>query len=420
MAIDVAETRPEAAEQDDGPIAISKINIKNLLSFGPDGIGKDGKGLKLEPLNIVIGLNGSGKSNFLDALGVLQSTPFDLVATFRATGGVSDWLWKQTNREQGTPTASIEAEVFNPTGYGDSEYLRYLLVFTSESYRLAITDERIENYKFSFNNKPFFYYGHENGRTMVGKQVEEGDNRRKLEYVEVNSQQSILSQFREPNRQPELAYIRQVFGESIGIYRDVAFGRKAAIRSPQPPDWSADQLQEDGINIGAVLSDLSSDQKFNDYVQEFYSYAQDVRVRVSGGQVETTLIERDRRQFSLYRVSDGTMRWLYLLALLLKPPPAPALICIDEPELGLHPDIIPTLANLLREASKKSQLIITTHSDGLLSQFTNEPESVVVCQKEDGATQMRRLVKNELEPWLSKYRLGGVRSMGHIDGAARY
>ena len=72
-------------------------------------------------------------------------------------------------------------------------------------------------------------------------------------------------------------------------------------------------------------------------------------------------------------------------------PRPPPLVCIEEPELGLHPDIIPGLAELLREASQRCQLIVTTHSDILVDALSDTPESVVVCEKENGQTTMKRL-----------------------------
>ena len=84
--------------------------------------------------------------------------------------------------------------------------------------------------------------------------------------------------------------------------------------------------------------------------------------------------------------------------------------------MGLHPDIIPGLAELLREASQRCQLIVTTHSDILVDALTETPESVVVCEKEKGQTRMKRLDKAELSHWLEKYRLGELWSSGELGG----
>src|SRR5205814_1063376 len=90
------------------------------------------------------------------------------------------------------------------------------------------------------------------------------------------------------------------------------------------------------------------------------------------------------------RLSDGTLRYLCLLAILCDPNP-PRVVCIEEPELGLHPDLLPNVADLLIEASQRTQLIVTTHSDSLVDSMTEQPETVLVCEKREGQTRIRRL-----------------------------
>ena len=115
------------------------------------------------------------------------------------------------------------------------------------------------------------------------------------------------------------------------------------------------------------------------------------------------------------RLSDGTLRYLCLLAILCDPEPPP-LICIEEPELGLHPDILPKLADRLVAASERTQLIVTTHSDILVDAMTERPEAVVVCEKHEGRTEMKRLRKEDLAAWLGKYRLGQLWIDGQLGG----
>jgi predicted ATPase len=104
-----------------------------------------------------------------------------------------------------------------------------------------------------------------------------------------------------------------------------------------------------------------------------------------------------------------------LLSILCHPSPPP-LICIEEPELGLHPDVLPNLGKLLRETSEASQLIVTTHSECFVDSFTDIPESVLVAEKEERGTQICRLNETQLKPWLEKYRLGSLWTRGDIGG----
>ena len=149
-------------------------------------------------------------------------------------------------------------------------------------------------------------------------------------------------------------------------------------------------------------------------LQDLYDGFTDFSVFVEGGTVQVFFTEGD---FSVpaTRLSDGTLRYLCLLAILCDPEPPP-LVCIEEPELGLHPDILPNLADLLREASARTQLIVTTHSDILVDAMTATPESVIVCSKEQGQTRMERLDPADLTEWLKKYSLGQLWTKGQIGG----
>ena len=94
----------------------------------------------------------------------------------------------------------------------------------------------------------------------------------------------------------------------------------------------------------------------------------------------------------------------------------PPLVCIEEPELGLHPDVLPALADLLKEASQRTQLIVTTHSDELVDALTDTPDAVVVAERGESGTTLTRLSADKLKPWLEKYRLGQLWTRGEIGG----
>jgi predicted ATPase len=150
-------------------------------------------------------------------------------------------------------------------------------------------------------------------------------------------------------------------------------------------------------------------------MKRFYEPFKSLEIRVIGTHLQIAIEERDGFSTSAYRLSDGTLRWLALLAILLNPNPAPV-TCIDEPELGLHPDMMPTLADLLRDTSARTQLIVTTHSTGLVDAFSDDPEAVCVCEKVDGATKIQRLSSERLAVWLEDYGLGRLWASGEIGG----
>ena len=101
------------------------------------------------------------------------------------------------------------------------------------------------------------------------------------------------------------------------------------------------------------------------------------------------LEERGGRQIPASRLSDGTLRYLGLLAVLLHPNPPP-LIAIDEPDLGMHPDVVAKVAELLVDASQRTQLVVSTHSRMLIDALSDVPSSIVVCETENGQSRFER------------------------------
>lgn len=385
------------------PMLLQAIHLSNFLSFS-----EPSDPLALGPLNVVIGPNGSGKSNLLESIDLLRSAPGKLLTPIREGGGVRDWLWKGSAQ---TPTAQVDAIVANPKG---PTSLRYVLSFTEVGQRFEIVDERIENdHPDAGHDKPYFYYRFENGHGVLNVK---GTTRR-LQHEDIDPTASILAQRRDPDQYPELTYLGDVFGK-IRLYREWSFGRHTAPRLPQKTDLPNDQLEPDGSNLGLVLNRLRREPKVKKRLLEalraLYDGIDDFDTLIEGGTVQVFLHE-GRITVPATRLSDGTLRYLCLLAILCHPNPPP-LVCIEEPELGLHPDVLPTLADLLKEASQRTQLIVTTHSDELVDALTDTPEAVVVAERGENGTTLTRLSAEKLKPWLEKYRLGQLWTRGEIGG----
>ena len=403
---------------------IRRIEQTNLLSFGPDS-----GGLELKRLNVLIGPNGSGKSNLLEGIDILRSAPRDLVAPIREGGGIRDWIWR--GKSEGA--ARIEAIVENPQG---SQALRYWLGFAERGQRFELIEERIENEQSDEGHEEPYIYDQTDGRAFLTFKGEADLSQKVLATVkakyphvrlrlgrydlrpeEVKPEQSILAQRKDPDHYPELTYLGEALS-IIRIYREWSLGRDSPLRLPQKADLPNDFLQEDGKNLALVLNSFQGKpavkRRVLDALSKFYEGITDFHVKIEGGTVQLFLQEGDV-VIPATRLSDGTLRYLCLLAVLCHPHPPP-LICIEEPELGLHPDILPTVSKLLLEASERSQLIVTTPSDMLVDALTNEWWSIVVCEKRDGQTVMRRLDEEKMAAWLEKYRLGELWSSGEIGG----
>lgn len=385
---------------------IKEMSLRGLLSFGPDT-----PPLEMRPLNVLIGPNGSGKSNLVESIGLLRSAPTKLAAPMRGagSGGVKEWLWKGSKDGH----ATIEAVIDYPQGRYP---LRHRLEFMEKASRFELLDEAIENSVPEYGHQdPFFFYHFQEGRPAIA--VADGE-KRPLRREDVLPDESILSQRKDPDQYPELAYLSDIYSK-VRLYREWSFGRSSVFRSPQSADLPSDMLEEDFSNLGLFLNHLRGVPKAKNeiitHLRDLYDGLDDFDVRIKGGTVEVFLTEHDFI-IPASRLSDGTLRYLCLLAILCDPSP-PALICIEEPELGLHPDMLPKVARLLMDASERTQVVVTTHSDMLVDAMTERPEAVVAIEKHDGATQIRRIeATEELKGYLETYRLGELWLRGFLGG----
>jgi predicted ATPase len=231
--------------------------------------------------------------------------------------------------------------------------------------------------------------------------------------------QSILAQRKDPTLYPELTLVGQEFLR-MRFYRDWDVSRGSVLRRPQPADLPNDFLAENGENLALVVNALQNRPEVKkallDNLKLLWDAVEDVITTTQGGTVQIFFHERGfKTPVPMARLSDGTLRLLCLLAILCHPEPPP-LVCIEEPELGLHPDAVATVAKLLVDAASRTQLVVTTHSDVLVSALSEVPEAVVVCERTEAGTSLRRLEPARLEGWLESYRLGELWRMGEIGG----
>ncbi|MEW6668360.1 MAG: AAA family ATPase [Thermodesulfobacteriota bacterium] len=382
---------------------IKHLNVSGLLSFGPGGID-----LPLNKLNVLIGPNGSGKSNLLEVLALLRAAPTNLPEPVKEMGGVREWMWKGASAPG---EALIEVIVENPRG---KQPLRHGLRIADHGGRFEVVDEWVENEKAYPNEPgPFFFYRFQRGHPVL---KDLSDAERSLRRENVKPEESILSQLRDPERYPALRWLREQY-EQIRLFRNWLFGPGALLRREQSAHGRSDFLSDGGENLTLVLSKIRPRVKSDllDSLNKLYEGIQDIHLTVDGGNVLLFLEETGGREIPATRLSDGTLRYLCLLSILLHPSPPP-LIAIEEPELGLHPDVISHVAKLLIQASDRSQLVVTTHSRMLVDAMTDDPSRVVVCTNETGESRFERLDSTALAAWLEKYTLGELWSMGELGG----
>ena len=216
----------------------------------------------------------------------------------------------------------------------------------------------------------------------------------------------------------------EVFQKAVGswsIYHDINVNINASIRQPAIARWER-IIQSDGENLIPVLHTLyTSDREFkkdidlamrtvfgNDYEELIFPPAADQRIQL---RVRWRSLKREQ---SAAELSDGTIRFLFLLTVLANPTPAP-IIAIDEPETGLHPSMFPVVAEYAVEASEKSQVIFTTHSPQFLDAFREIKPTTTVVKWVDGETTLKNLDGEQLNYWLKEYSLGDLYVSGELE-----
>ena len=386
---------------------LRSITLRNILSFGPDT-----PPLELRALNVLIGPNGSGKSNLLDAVELLKKAPD--AENLRGAVGGEHWIYKLKHKQE-----SVEITT-NIAMFNKHESVLHNLEINDFLHGSWIITEKIES-AIGYDEGPLIV-------PVIELQFESSLSkavvRSKEELVtlstyDFNNSASSLFQLR-GNQYFVLTLLSQQY-RRIRLYREWTFGRKSSPRLPRPTDERNDFLAEDCSNLGLVLNKLRTYPEVKDQfisaLNELYEGIKDFDVLVEGGTAQIFLREGNT-SIPATRLSDGTLRYLCLLAILLHPTPPP-LICLEEPELGLHPDAVVAVGKLILAASERTQLIITTHSDILVDVLGQVPENIVVCEKHDGQTQMTRLNEADLRGWLERYSLSQLWTKGKLGGNRR-
>jgi len=406
---------------------LKSIRPVNLLSFGPNT-----KEIELRPLNILIGPNGCGKSNLIETIRILYFLPEkEPWSTVLNTGGVREWIWKgdkgmivQSGLDVKISLGMSSEDGLN--GTRSSVEVRYSIRLVESQSTFRVSREVVETPSPKAEELPSNRWIESNGsRCEVHLRDAAAGDRPAL--VALIPDRSLLSQLTSlPGQLPGIAFPLQElyeigqFFDSFDFHQDWEFGVDQSARDPRPVGQPIARLQEDAYNLAQMLTYYRDyHPKTYDSVQElmrqFYEPFKSLEVRLIGTHLQVVVQENSGYSIPAYRLSDGTLRWLALVTILLNPTPAPV-TCIDEPELGLHPDIIPILADLLREASTRTQLVLTTHSRDLVECFSDEPESICVCTKVNGATEIQRLSSEDLKVWLKDYSLGELWTSGQIGG----
>jgi predicted ATPase len=368
-------------------------------------------------LNVIIGPNGTGKSNLLRFLELVTvSAQGRLGKYIQSLGGMDPLVW------DGVADKIRFCMKTDPVGgeLGPEEYsLELARLGLGSAYKIK-GERLINSYKFKkkTEKKPFKFL-ERNGRAAVI--FDENEHKFATPEEFVMDEESLLSIASGPFISNHFIPIFQRELGTIAIYRDLNTNADAPIRQPVIARLEK-RVDPDGQNLISVLHTLyTGDRDFkndinaamkaafgDDFDELIFPPASDQRIQL---RVRWKSLKREQSAADL---SDGTLRFLFLLAVLASPSPAP-IIAIDEPETGLHPSMLPVIAEYAIDASTRSQVILTTHSPQFLDAFGKTRPTTTVAKWENGETILRTIKDADLDYWLQEYSLGTLFKSGELE-----
>ncbi len=334
--------------------------------------------LRLGRLNVFIGGNGAGKSNLVGVFHFLNRVVSgDLQNYTGETGGADSILHFGRKR---SPFLSVELE------FADGEHAN------GYNFELRPTVED----RFIFSNE--FFWFHNRSKYPKPITIHPGAG-----HVEAQVQKAT---------QPIAGHVRDDL-DSYRIYHFHDTSSSAKVKQTGDLDDNR-RLQTDAGNLAAFLYRLQ--QKHDGHFQNIQDTVRQIAPFFEGFQLRPSELNPDKIRlewkekgsetyFNAHALSDGTLRFICLATLLLQPT-TPAVILLDEPELGLHPAAISLLAALLESAAQRTQVLVATQSVTLINQFT--PEFVWVVERENRASVFKHLESADMSAWLENYSLGDL------------
>ncbi len=339
----------------------------------------------LQPINILIGANGSGKSNFIGAFSFLREI---------LEGRTRQYVIR----------------------HGGADRILYFGSKTTDelSVRVSTNDN-----KYQYEIKLLSTSGDSLSPATEWHSRTDKSGRSKETIAEFDPRVAAISQ-------AQSLPVSQIVQSRIRAWKTYHF-HDTGFTSPMKKTSDLHDnrsLHADGSNLPAFLYLLSRNHKhsFNficRIVRQVAPFFDSFNLRPQALNNDKIQLEWRHRGWNTYlnasSLSDGTLRFIALATLLLQPAELrPSVILLDEPELGLHPYAIGMLAALIKQASVDTQLVIATQSSLLLDDF--DPESVLVAERSRGATEISRLDSDDLKPWLMDYSLGQLWEKNYLGG----
>ncbi|KPA13139.1 recombination protein RecF [Candidatus Magnetomorum sp. HK-1] len=348
-------------------------------------------------INIIIGSNGTGKSNLLYFLELISiSARGKLARCIQSSGGMGAIVW---DGSESFIKFSMDISYESETKIQQHYTLKLNRLGMGSLYHIGKEILSIPHNSKISNKTPLKFI-----ERSAKKGIIYDENGESLEIPEdyVLEEESLLSIAAGPFIGNRFIPTFQKSLATIAIYHDFQTNMNALVRQPSIARTEK-CIDSDGQNLIPVLHTLyTSDRAFKNDIDSAMRAAFDdefeelVFPPASDQKVQMRIRWKSlKREQSAAELSDGTLRFLFLLTIMANPTPA-SIIAIDEPETGLHPSMLPLIAELTVDAARKSQIILTTHSPQLLDAFTDKNPTTTIAQWEKGETLFKTLKGSDL------------------------
>jgi len=400
---------------------ISKITLENFFSF------KYPTTIELNPdINILVGINGSGKSNFLKAIYLLAESivgkGFETVFLKEWSGFNSVINFSQQEKDYIKLSFEFNKKLIKKEGYQFPNNPIYEICIFQAGATSYYLKEKLYSKSIKPDEKDFIYMEMDNAQGIIS--TREGGKVGIQRYPQENSQinfrttEPVLRQISDPDRFYPLFILKRAL-EALSVYYYFDTSINSSIRQASSYGTETKLLPE-GQNVMTILNNIKNNHPLNydkieDAIKKINPYFKDINFAFLGSKLYLVLREKYlSRSVSIEHISDGTLHYLLLLSILFNPERGNQ-VCLDEPETSLHPDMINTISQAIKQASNSTQLIIATHSPLLLNSF--DIDDILIFEKNnDNETKVFVKSFDEFDEWTEDYLAGQAWLQGLIGG----
>ncbi|MFA8451177.1 MAG: AAA family ATPase [Bacteroidales bacterium] len=373
-----------------------RLKLNNIHLKGFKSINNEGQDIPFGDITLLLGANGSGKSNLISFFKMVNYMTSKSLQTNIAESGFADSILYYGSKK----TPRLSAKISFANSQSKDEYFFSLSHAAGDT--LILTEETLEWEKLNNGGKPF-----------------------KISLDPGSKESGLLDEKRSTEGKVASVILSLIRTCQVFQFHDTS--KEARIRNASYID-DANYLRSDAGNLAAFLYSMKQQKDGEKYYQRIVRYIQkampqfkDFVLKPSTRNENYIMLNWTEKNsdylFGSHQISDGSLRFMALTTLLMQPPKSqPKVIILDEPELGLHPAAITQLGSMIKTASQNSQVVLATQSTRLIDEF--EPKDIVIVERdeENKCSTFKKLDEEKLNDWLERYSISELWEKNVIGG----